>query len=323
MKDVQSTIHFCGGAGAVTGSNFLLESEETHFLVDCGLAQGRHTAEEENWEPFAYDPSKIQFLFVTHAHIDHIGRIPKLVRDGFRGRIISTEATKALARPLLMDCRELLAHDARKHGREELYQEADITKAMDLWEGIPYHQKIEVPGNFTVEFIDSGHILGSGMVCVHRNGKTLIFTGDLGGGNSPLLAPYELPDKPDYMLMESVYGDRVRPENDNHKKDLEEAIEDIHERGGTLLIPAFSTERTQDVLFEIRSLMMNKSVPSMPVYIDSPLAEKITDAYMHYPQYFSPEIKTKVEAGENIFSCPEFHFVGSAEESASISQVPA
>src|SRR3990167_8406445 len=163
-----STIYFHGGAGAVTGSNFLLDTGDTKLLVDCGLTQGRHSAESQNWEAFPYDVASVPFLFVTHAHIHHIGRNPNLVKDGFKGRIISTEATKALSKPLLLDSMELLAHDARKHEREPLYNEHDIEHTMRLWEGVPYHKKIELPGGVSAEFLDAGHILGSVMVRFER-----------------------------------------------------------------------------------------------------------------------------------------------------------
>lgn len=314
----RSTIYFHGGAGAVTGSHFRLESGDTNILIDCGLSQGRHTAEAQNWEDFPYDPKSLQFLIVTHAHVDHIGRIPKLVKDGFKGRIISTEATKALARPMLMDSQELLLHDAHKHGREPLYDENDIERAIGLWEAVYYHKKIDLAGGFTLEFLNSGHILGSGLVHIEREGKSIVFTGDLGGGNSPLLSPAEVPNGTTYLVMESVYGNRIKDKEENPRDALENIIEDVAKRGGTLLIPAFSTERTQDLLFEIRTLMMEKRIPSMPVYVDSPLATKITEAFMAYPQYFSADIQKRIAAGERIFSFPELHFVEDAKESAKI-----
>jgi metallo-beta-lactamase family protein len=316
---MQTKITFHGGAGSVTGANFLVESGDTKFLVDCGLAQGRHNAEEDNWKPFAYTPADIPLLIVTHAHIDHIGRIPKLVKDGFRGKIISTEVTRAIAGPLLMDSMELLRHDATKHGREELYNEDDIKKALSLWEGISYHEKQEIGGGLSFEFLDAGHILGSAMVRLSRGEKTMVFTGDLGGGNSPLLSPYEKLGKIDYLLMESVYGDRTRANDDDHINQLAQAIKNINETKGTLLIPAFSTERTQDILFEIREMMREKKVPSTPVYIDSPLAEKVTAAYLEYPKYFSKELQERVKNGEKVFSFPEVHFVDNAEASRHIS----
>lgn len=319
---MQSTIYFYGGAGSVTGANFLLESGDIKFLVDCGLAQGRHNAEEDNWEKFAYDPASIPLLIVTHGHIDHIGRIPKLVKDGFRGKIISTELTKAIAEPLLLDSRQLLAHDAEKHGREELYDEGDISMAMSLWEGIPYHEVRDIGGGFSFEFLDAGHILGSAMVRVTRGDKTMVFTGDLGSRNSPLLSQHDPVGKTDYLLMESVYGDRNREHDEAHVEQLASAIRNVEKTHGTLLIPAFSTERTQDILFEIRGLMQEGKVPSMPVYIDSPLAEKITRAYLEYPSYFSKEIQKRIADGEQIFSFSELHFVEGAEQSHGISLSP-
>lgn len=316
---MESKITFHGGAGSVTGANFLFESGETKFLVDCGLAQGRHNAEEDNWKPFAYDPASIPLLIVTHAHIDHIGRIPKLVKDGFKGKILSTEATLAVAGPLLMDSMDLLRHDAIKHGREELYNEKDIHNALSLWEGIGYHESREVGGGISIEFFDAGHILGSAMVKVARGNRSMVFTGDLGGGNSPLLSTYEKLGAIDYLLMESVYGDRTRTHDEDHVMQLAAAIQDIAERKGTLLIPAFSTERTQDILYEIRGLLHEKKVPSMPVYVDSPLAQKVTDAFLSHPKYFSPAMQERINAGEHIFSFPELHMVESAEASREIS----
>ncbi|TSC69475.1 MAG: metallo-beta-lactamase family protein [Parcubacteria group bacterium Gr01-1014_56] len=317
-----STIYFYGGAGTVTGSNFLVDIGDTKILIDCGLSQGRHNAEEINWGPFPYEPGSIPFLFVTHAHIDHIGKIPKLVKDGFKGRIISTEATRALAEPLLLDSQELLAHDARKHNHEMLYDEHDIARAMELWEGVGYHQKVDLPSDCTAEFINSGHILGSALVRFERGGKNLVFTGDLGGGNSPLLPHAEVLEGAQYLVMESVYGDRVRGKDEDRRQLLEDTIENSVTRGGTLLIPAFSTERTQDLLFEIRTLMVEKRVPSVPVYIDSPLASKITAAFLAHPSYFSSDIQARIEGGENIFEFPELTFVETIEESKRVAGLP-
>lgn len=318
-----STIYFYGGAGAVTGSNFLLDVGSAKFLIDCGLSQGEHWSSESNWAEFPYDVSSISFLLVTHAHIDHIGRIPLLVKRGFKGRIISTEATRALAEPLLLDSMELLAHEARKHDREPLYDEHDISKAMEKWEAIPYHKRTELADNCVFEFRNSGHILGSALVRIERGGKNIVFTGDLGGGNSPLLPPIDPLTDANYLVMESVYGNRVRAdvEATHHRDQLEDVIEDTVARGGTLLIPAFSTERTQDLMFEMRTLMVERRVPSVPVYVDSPLAEKMTQAFMKHPHYFADQIRIRLEGGENIFSFPELHLVEDIEGSKKIDTV--
>ncbi|MDZ4226372.1 MAG: MBL fold metallo-hydrolase, partial [Patescibacteria group bacterium] len=246
----------------------------------------------------------------------------KLVKDGFNGRIISTEATKVLAEPLLLDSMELLLHDAHKHGREPLYNEHDIKNTMRLWEGIQYHKKVELPGGLSAELLDAGHILGSAMVKCEREAKSIVFTGDLGGGNSPLISPHDPLPHPDYLVMESVYGDRVRGSDKNRREELEDVIEEAVARGGTLLIPAFSTERTQDLLFEIRNLMVERRVPQVPVFVDSPLATKITQAYLASPNYFSETMRERVKGGENIFAFPELTFVEDEEESKKVSRKP-
>ncbi|HYF12726.1 MAG TPA: MBL fold metallo-hydrolase [Candidatus Paceibacterota bacterium] len=314
---MSSKIHFYGAAGTVTGSNFLLNTGDTKILIDCGLSQGRHAAEDANWQKFPFNPSEIDFLLVTHAHIDHIGRIPKLVKDGFKGKILSTQATKTIAPHMLRDSMELLAHEARRHNREILYTEADIDNALKMWEGTEYHTKHEL-GSTTVLFLDAGHILGSAMIHITRNGRNLVFTGDLGAGNSPLLGPTEALSSPHYLVMESVYGDRIRGRDDERRELLEDIIEHTAARGGTLLIPAFSTERTQDLLYEIKTLMTQKKVPSMPVYVDSPLSQKITAAYLSCKEYFAPDIQARIDAGENIFEFPELRFVEEVEESRKI-----
>lgn len=315
---MQTTLYFHGGAGRVTGSNFLLDTGEGKFLVDCGLFQGKHSCEEENWKPFPYNPADISYLIITHAHIDHIGRIPKLVREGFRGRIISTEATYALAEPMLLDSVELLESEATRHNHKPLYGATDVATAMKYWEGVPYHKILELTDGFTLELYDAGHILGSALVRISRAGRAIVFTGDLGGGNSPLLSPVEYPLGATYLVMESVYGDTVRREDENRREQLEDIIEDTVARGGTLLIPAFSTERTQDLLFEIRALMVEKRIPPIPVYLDSPLAQKITTAFLMHPEYFAEALRERIKKGEQVFSFPELHYTESVQTSRAI-----
>jgi metallo-beta-lactamase family protein len=317
---MQSTLYFYGGAGQVTGSNFLLETGGAKILVDCGLMQGVH--EEKNWESFAYDPKEISHLIVTHAHLDHIGRIPKLVKDGFKGTIISTKATEALAEPLLLDALEIVNHTAERRGRDSLFEEADVAGAMKLWRGIGYQEKISLPDDVELELLDAGHILGSAMVRLTRAKRSIVFTGDLGGGNSPLMAPTHEVSECSYLVMEGTYGDRARPEDTERREQLENIIEESVARGGTLLIPAFSTERTQDLMYEIRTLMVEKRVPSVPVFVDSPLAERITRAFRAHPEYFAQDIRARVEGGEDIFGFSELRFVKDVEASRKIKDTP-
>lgn len=300
----------------MTGSNFMLDTGAQKILVDCGLQQGTH--EEKNYEPFAYDPSSCSHLFISHAHLDHVGRIPFLVKSGFTGKIISTIATHDVAEFIMRDALSLMVR-AQEHGAPPpMYAEQDIDAALKLWEPRGLHEPLELEGGVTHEFYDAGHILGSAMSKFSRGQKTLVVTGDLGGGNSPLLPPTEALPAPDYLVIESVYGDRTRPEDKNRKEALQAIIEKTIARGGTLLIPAFSTERTQDLIYEIRSLMMDKKIPSVPVFLDSPLAQKITETFEHNSEYFAPALQARVAAGEKIFHFNELKFARDTNESRAI-----
>ncbi|MCC7004313.1 MBL fold metallo-hydrolase, partial [Candidatus Nomurabacteria bacterium] len=206
-------VTFYGGVGKVTGANFMLRGEKTNILVDCGLVQGSKICDEENRKPFAYDPKSVDFLFVTHSHIDHIGRIPKLVKDGFKGVIYSTPETKALAYLMLEDSLGVLGKEATKDGLPPIYLMEDVMASMNLWKEIPYHEKTKISDDFEVYFRDAGHILGSAMIeftHLPSNGekRKITFTGDLGNSPTPLLNDTEVVNDTDYIVMESVYGDR-------------------------------------------------------------------------------------------------------------------
>ncbi len=314
----ESTLSFHGAAGVVTGSNFLLDTGGAKFLIDCGLIQGM--GEEKNWESFAYNPADVSHLIVTHAHLDHIGRIPRLVKLGFKGKIISTTGTMSLAGPILLDAMEILGSSAEKHGREALFDEHDINAAMQMWTGIGYQEKVELADDVSLQLFDAGHILGSAIAQLTREGRNIVFSGDLGGGNSPLLPATHEVTGASYLVIEATYGDKTRPEDAERREQLENIIEESARRGGTLLIPAFSTERTQDLMYEIRTLMVEKRIPSMPVFVDSPLALKITHTFNSHPEYFTPAIRERIEGGEDIFAFPELHFVESMEASRKIKE---
>lgn len=316
----RTKLSFHGGADSVTGSHFLVSSDAARFLIDCGLFQGNAALENGNYEPFPYDPSSITHVFVTHAHIDHIGRIPKLVRGGFKGEIISTEATKELAEHLLHDSTELLTHDADKRGVDPIYEGADVAAALTLWRGVPYRTDIPLPGGYAARLRNAGHILGSAMVELSRDGRKFVATGDLGNDSSELLDPAERVTDARYLLVESVYGDKEHV-IEGRRDELENIIEDTVARGGTLLIPAFSTERTQDLIYEVRTLMRERRVPSVPVFVDSPLASRITRSFLACPSYFKKDMAARIEKGEDIFAFDELRFTSSREESQRIAEV--
>lgn len=307
----------------MTGANFLLEGEQTRLLVDCGLIQGEKFAHEANRQPFAYDPTSIEYLLVTHAHIDHIGRIPKLVRDGFKGRIISTPQTLELSKLMLPDAFSVLKSELAQ-GELPFYDEQDIEKAFSLWESVPLHQSFPA-GEFEVTTKDSGHILGSVMFQIrHRDGERhIIFTGDLGNAPTPLLKEAEAITDVAYMVLESVYGDRNHEGGERRKERLAEVIDASAKRGGVLLIPCFSLEKTQVLLYEMDDLLAQKVIPKIPVFLDSPLAIKVTDVYRRYTEFFNAEAQARLRKGDDIFSFPNLHITMDSRASAEILREPS
>jgi metallo-beta-lactamase family protein len=314
-------ITFCSGAGTVTGANFLLEGNGKKFLIDCGLIQGEKFVDDLNWGKFPYDASQIDILFITHGHIDHIGRIPKLINEGFNGRIISTIPTKEITEIMLADTAHLLSRDT-EHNLKEIYGEENLNKTMSLWETIDYGQKLNVDHGFQFSYKDSGHILGSGMLEIIYNHKKLVFTGDLGNSPSPLLPNNEIIKNADYLIMESCYGDRNHEQRDERKKKLQEIITANYKRKGTLIIPTFSLERTQELLYEINSLVENRMIQPMPIFLDSPLSIKLTAVYLKYERYFNETAKKIVASGDKLFDFPGLVKTMETEESKDILKVP-
>lgn len=258
-----------GGAGSATGANFLLEFENKKILIDCGLEQGINS-DEHNKAAFPYEPASVKTLFVTHAHIDHIGLIPKLVREGFGGEIYSTPETKSIGELLLLDSAKI---------NPELYGMDDIERSLSLWRTLKYREKRDFK-EFSIEFLNAGHVLGSAMIEFEfPSGKKMLFTGDLGNSPSPLLSDTEKVEGETYMLIESVYGDRNHESNAERDAKFERVVRESIARGGALLIPAFSLERTQVILHALKKLFEDKTMPQTPVYLDSPLSIRITEIY--------------------------------------------
>jgi metallo-beta-lactamase family protein len=315
----KTTITFESGVGAVTGANFLLETEAGKNLIDCGLVQGSKFAEEINNGDFPYDVALIKNLFVTHAHADHIGRIPKLVRDGFRGTIWSTPETKQLSVVMLPDILVQIRREAGEQGIEPMYGNDDIDTAFSLWKEIPYRQTTTI-ADFAVTLRDAGHILGSAMIEFVKNGKKIVFTGDLGNSPTPLLRDTETIVDANYMVMESVYGDRNHEPKSERRAKFKHIINETVKRGGTIVIPAFSLERTQVILYELNNLIEEKEIPTIPVFLDSPLAIKVTSVYKSFTADFNKTVQQEQKGGDNIFEFPGLKLVRTDEESKEISR---
>ncbi len=321
---ITTKVTFYSGVGTVTGANFLLElggDVRKKILVDCGLVQGEKFATDDNRKPFAYDPASIDYLFVTHAHLDHVGRIGKLVKDGFKGTIYSTPETKSLGRLIVDDALNLLSHEAQREGVLPLYEKKDVDAAFSLWKEIAYHETTSIGGFFDVYLMDAGHILGSAMINFLVDGKKIVFTGDLGNSPTPLLMNTEKLIKPDYIIMESVYGDRNHEPATERKEKLKTVINETAARGGTVVIPAFSLERTQVILYELNSLVENNEIPHIPVYVDSPLATRVTQIYKASSRFFNQETQDQIHGGDDIFNFPKLKFTLSTDDSKAIEYV--
>lgn len=315
-------IKFYGGAGGVTGANYIFEIDDMRIMVDCGLFQGGRFAEKQNHEPFAYDPKTISTLFVTHAHADHIGRIPKLYKGGFRGTIISTPPTRDLAEVMLDDALKIMSHECEQEKEEPFYTQTDLDGAMTLFQPKSYNTEIVLSPNIKVFLRDSAHILGSCMVEFHVDDEIIVFTGDLGNTPTPILGTIYPLKEVDYMVMESVYGDRIHESKELRKNLLERVIEDTASKKGVLIIPSFALERTQELLFELDELVEHNRIPRMPIFLDSPLAIRATEVYKKYEHYFNKDAQNVIKSGDDIFQFPGLHFASSREESMKINDVP-
>ncbi|MEI6396458.1 MAG: MBL fold metallo-hydrolase [Candidatus Taylorbacteria bacterium] len=319
---MSNKITFCTGVGTVTGANFLFETAaKTRILIDCGVVQGEKVANDENREPFSYDLSTITALIITHAHLDHVGRIPKLVKDGYKGPIYSTTETRALAEIVLRDAVKILDMEARRDGLLPLYDADDVERVFPLWQTIPYHEATKIADDISIFLKDAGHILGSSMVEITTTGAKILFTGDLGNSPAPLLRDTEPVGDVDYIVMESVYGDRNHEERDTREKRLCDVINQTMSRGGTLVIPAFSIDRTQVILYELNNLVEQKKIPSVPVFVDSPMATEATRVYAYSTELFNDKVREQMAHGDDIFSFPRLQFTTSPDQSRGIERV--
>ena len=316
------TITFAGGAQMPTGSNFLVEFGGKKILIDCGLVQGEKYSLPINSESFSYDPSLIDFLFITHAHLDHVGKIPRLVHDGFKGKVVSTAPTREMAELIMLDSMGLLGKEATASGVPPLYEEKDVLESMHLWGTTlnyeePYTFSTD-DGDAVITLHDAGHILGSSIVEIAYKGKKLAFTGDLGNTPSPLMRDTTLLKDIDYLVIESVYGDRNHKDKDQRIEIFKEAVTSTIAKGGTVLIPAFSIERTQEMLLAFNELVEGKMIPEIPVYLNSPLGINITKVYKKYESWFNENIEQVIKSGDDIFAFKGLIQTPTPEESKAI-----
>lgn len=318
-------VKFLGGAKSVTGSKYLLEIDDKKILIDCGLFQGKKELRLRNWNELPIDPAKIDVVVITHAHIDHTGYLPRLVKDGYGGKIICTHATEDLMKILLLDAGKLQEEEAEfayKHGYSKhskpqpLFGTADAKKVLEMVESYPLEHKINLADRISVQFHNAGHILGAAIVEINLQGNTqnkkIVFSGDLGRDNDPLMYSPAVIKEADILFIESTYGDRVNPIK-AIENDLADAINYTYERGGCVIIPAFAVGRTQNLLLYLNKLLLAKKIPNLPVFIDSPMAISVTNLYEKHSDTHKLNVRNSDGNLLSIFDSSNIHFYNSAE----------
>ena len=329
-------IYSCHGAAKqVTGSCHLIECNGRRVLIDCGMFQGDRATEAANAEPFGFEPSSIDVLLLTHAHLDHCGRIPRLVRQGFRGRILATSATRELARLVLLDAAGLQEEDARRAARsdrrgeeviEPLYTLDDALHAIDFFEpGIDYDHDVAVVDGITARYLDAGHILGSASILLTLDDgaqrRTMLFSGDLGNPGRPLLRDPKPAPPADYVAMECTYGDRPHRPVPDSVTELYRAITETANRRGNVVIPTFALERTQEILYYLHlGLRDGQLPPHVRVFLDSPMAISATEIFRRHPECFDADFLEMLRHGDP-FAMPGLHFTRSTQESMAINSI--
>jgi metallo-beta-lactamase family protein len=309
-------ITFLGAAQTVTGSATLLEHEGGRILIDFGVFQGGPEAEEMNFAPLGFDPGRLDAVVLTHAHLDHVGRLPRLVANGFTGPIITHPASVEIAAVVLKDALHLMEHNPR-----QLFSEEDLQKTLRLFRPLPYHQKVEVAG-CEIELFDAGHILGSAHLQFTTGDRKIVFSGDIGQKGTPIIRDpwYHWPDGADLVVVESTYGDRRHKELSSTLDELCSIVNRAAELPGMILIPAFAIGRTQELLYHFSRLMDEGRIPEIPVILDSPMAEKVTAIYRRHRECYDRETWEIIESGRPPFRPPYLREVASADESRSLAR---
>jgi len=332
-------LSFLGATKIVTGSNFLIETKNSKFLIDCGMFQGSKSIDRMNYQPFSFNPNEIDFIILSHAHIDHSGRIPKLIKEGFKGSIYSTKATADLCSIMLPDSGHIQEieneWDNRKRRRsgeklrEPLYTMKEAEESLRYFKPVLYDQKIALNEEVTLRFRDAGHILGSSIIELwikEEKGREtkLVFSGDLGRRNRPILRDPSLIDEADYLIMESTYGNRLHPPSEDDTRELISIINTTLKRGGNVVIPSFAVERAQDIIYELNKYYTeyikteDQDFLSVPVYVDSPLTVSATEIFLRNPDCFDEDTLKLINIGNNPLDFRNLKFTRTTQESKQI-----
>jgi len=325
-----ATLAFLGAAGTVTGSRYLLEAGGERLMIDCGLFQGQKELRLRNWADLPVEPNSIQWLVLTHAHLDHTGYIPRLVKQGFRGQIFASAATVELARLLLLDSAYLQEEDAAYANRKgfskhnpalPLYTHEDALQSLALFQAVDESKPVKLSSHFTLRFFRAGHILGARIieVTLSENFRThrVVFSGDLGRNHQLVIREPEVPEGGDILVLESTYGNRLHPADDFRER-LASIVKTTAARGGSTIVPAFAVGRTQELLYILRELLQGHRLPSLPIHVDSPMAIDVTDLYRRHHEDHNLPMETLEAQGIKPFSPPGVHFDRSQEESRAL-----
>ena len=333
---MKHTLQFLGAAENVTGSRYLFECDGTKIMVDCGLYQEREY-QNRNWEDFGVVPAEVDAILLTHAHLDHCGLIPRLAKQGFSGKIYCTPATAEIAKIVLLDAGKLQEEDAeykqkrhRREGRksprpiEPLYTVEDAQKCLGLFSPVEFNKQFSI-GGVQATFHEAGHILGASIIrlqcALNGQKRTIIFTGDLGRSNKPIIRDPQVFQQTDYLLVESTYGDREHQNVQDTKEQLARAVNETYKAGGNIVVPSFSIERSQEVLYYMNQLLMEDRIPHIMTFLDSPMAVKVTEVFEKHPELYDDKMRELMSQNESPFSFKGLKKVQSTRESKAINNI--
>src|SRR3989338_7718173 len=322
-------ISFFGAAQEVTGSCSLVESVHNKVLIDCGMFQGGEFSEKKNFDHLPFDPRSLTAVIITHAHLDHTGRLPLLIKGGYTGFFYATPATAELTKLILEDALEIMKYDNRKFGRKMLFDETDIAGVMQCFKPLNYNEEynldiIDREEKFFINFHDAGHIFGSAFVEMNAEGKKIVFSGDVGNAGAPIVRETEvLPANLDVLVCESTYGGHLHETGLKRLEIVGSMIADGLRQGGVLMIPSFAIERTQELIYELNDLIDRKhKIPNVPIFLDSPMAIGASRIYRKYPEYYDEEATELFKVGDDLFDFPGLTMCETREDSKKINQVP-